>query len=626
LLVGVDHYERGSRPIELRDLHGCVNDVVNMNKLLRILRFDYQKILVSPIHSFTAEGHQQPLHGVDLPTFDNIQASLKSTLLESYEGDLFFLHFSGHGAPLRTVAKSPMDGRKEDPSLLPMDFGRGKLALRGWQLNALLKPFCEKGIHVVVSLDSCFSGGSWRYTHAPRSPTDWAAPPNLPSDELVEEDPVSSQENRHGKLDTTWDINAEGLIVMTACASDQVAQEVDRDGKIYGAFTYELYHLLSRCAPVRLPMYYNIRNHIASHLPSQTPHVFGKDKMVFLETKETSVLAPVRADIRGGRASLPIGRIHGVVRGAVFVSRLSESDVFLKLDDVSDFTSEGGIQQDMDEEMMEFVPFQWYSEKVLVVGMDSNLETSFGKILQDKLQERIASRISIEDNEATVFGDNAKTINFRLWRKNDNELCISGPAMLGDEGSVHGPDLGGASMERNIVMAADALAHLFRFCQISELSKETSLEAKKFTAFLSKQSSPENPLSEGQKLEYTFKNEDRQDLYLTVLNLGPGFQVAQLFPPENMPERIPPGRTKTLGIAFSIPPQLEDSRPYRDVIRTIVTRGETQGFKSLELPDIWDAATMDSCKREQFGRSASIRDPPSTWWVVDHEVYTERSL
>ena len=626
LLIGIDHYENGSRPGKLNDLHGCVNDVNNMSRLLRTFGFDHQEHLISPRPLSVVEGNQPPQQAVGLPSFDNIKTYIKRLLQESQDGDLFFFHFSGHGAPLPRINKSPLDGRKEDPSLLPMDFCCEKLAMRGWQLNALLKPFCDKGVHVVISLDSCFSGGSWRDHNTTRSPADWKPPPNLPSDQLVEEEPVGSQTDRHGKLNASWDINAEGLIVMTACSDDQKAQEVEKNGKIYGAFTYELYHMLSRCTSTRLPMYYNIRNHIANRHPSQTPRIFGKDKLVFLETTEMFVQAPVRAEMKGRRALLPIGKIHGVIKGAVFVSRLSEPEVVLKVDDVSDLTSKGEIERDMDEQVMEFVPFQWYSEKSLMVDVDPNTEGSFRTALQAKLQERIASEVNIERNETTASDEDTTAANFRLRRSNNNELCISGPAMLGQEGPIRGPNLQGASTEERVVRTADALAHLFRFCQVYELRKDASVEPEKFNVALSKQTSPENPLSEGEELQYTFYNEDREDLYLTVINLGPGFQIEQLFPPENMPERIPPGRGKTITIAFSIPPQLESERPYRDVIRTVVTRGETQGFKSLELPDIWDTATMECGVPRGPGRTATFRGSSFAWWIVDHEVYTRRSL
>lgn len=498
--------------------------------------------------------------------------------------------------------------------------------MRGWQLNALLKPFCDKGVHVIVSLDSCFPGGCWRDHNTSRSPADWMPPPKLPSDQLVEEEPVSSQDDRHGKLNASWDINAEGLIVMTACSDDQKAQEVEQDGKIYGAFTYELYGMLSRCTPTRLPMFYNIRNLIASRRPSQTPHIFGKDKLVFLETTETFVKAPVRAEMRGRRASLPIGKIHGVVKGAVIVGRLSEPEVFLKIDDVSDLTSRGEIERDMDEQVMEFVPFQWYSETTLMVDVDPNMEGSFRTALRAKLQERIASEVNRERNETTASGEDTTAASFRLRRKNDNELCISGLAILGQEGPIRGPILQGVSTEERAVKTADALAHLLRLCQVCELRKEAFFEAARFNVALSKQTSPEEPLSEGEELHFTFKNEYREDLFLTVLNLGPGFQIEQLFPPENMPEGNPPGREKTITVAFSIPPQLESERPYRDVIRTVVTRGETQGFKSLELPDIWDTATMECGVPSRPGRTATFRGSSFAWWIVDHDAYTTRSL
>jgi hypothetical protein len=161
-------------------------------------------------------------------------------------------------------------------------------------------------------------------------------------------------------------------------------------------------------------------------------------------------------------------------------------------------------------------------------------------------------------------------------------MSISGPSILGYERPILGPNLQGTSVAEKALKTADVLAHLFRFCQIYELRKEASWKADNFDIVWSKKSSPEETLNDGDKLQYTFKNEGPEDLYLTVLNLSPGFKIEQMFPPENMPERIPAGREKTFSITFSIPVQLKDGHSYRDIIRTVVTRGETQGFKSLE--------------------------------------------
>ncbi|ROV96372.1 hypothetical protein VPNG_09068 [Cytospora leucostoma] len=124
-----------------------------------------------------------------LPTFKTIQESFNNITSTLGPEDVFYFHFSGHRALLTRTSKSPPD-HDNDASLMPADYCRKQAALRGWQLNNWLEELNKRKVHVVVSLDSCYSGASWRTddTADARTPVDWPEVANLPIDEEAVKD------------------------------------------------------------------------------------------------------------------------------------------------------------------------------------------------------------------------------------------------------------------------------------------------------------------------------------------------------------------------------------------------------------------------------------------------------
>lgn len=120
--------------------------------------------------------------------------------------DLFFFHFSGHGAQLEKTDTSPKNGRATDPSLMTVDYCRGNPAVRGWQLNVWLKELNKKKVQIVVSLDSCYSGGAWRGDGRFCSPENWIPPSNLPTDEAATMETPSKPNGRDVELEVSWGI------------------------------------------------------------------------------------------------------------------------------------------------------------------------------------------------------------------------------------------------------------------------------------------------------------------------------------------------------------------------------------------------------------------------------------
>ncbi|KAK8139370.1 hypothetical protein PG984_002750 [Apiospora sp. TS-2023a] len=618
LLVGIDHYLDGDQ-VTIDDLRGCVNDVNIMSDLLQRFGFEAPTHLTSPPsnHSGAEDG---------APTLQNIITKLEEILGGADEDDTFFFHYSGHGARLKST-KEPRGERKDDPSLLPMDYCSSEQALRGWELDLILAKFDNKKVHVIVNLDSCHSGGAYRTDSTIRSPQNWIKPQK--SDQDMARGFPNASDYRHAKLESSWDINPERLVVMAACQVDQVARETSYRSR-HGIFTYELCRYLTRWDIDYRPTYQTIRDHIHHNMPSeQTPVVFGRDKLVFLETKETFLAAIVQATVNSQQAKIPIGKVHGVKVGAVFISRWGIPDVLLKIEQVDDLHSVGSLNCELNT-IPEFLPFQWYPEASTEVLVDADLGVEFRTALQHGLQEGIASMVLVREETHPL--SEAEVIRFQLRTTDNDGINIIGPESLGCEGPAWWLRTLGESIQEKATKSADALAHLFRFTQVHSLRNEISTDTPNFRVTLDSTSSPDAPLAEHRKVKYEFENNDSCDLYFTVLDLGPGFHVGQMFPKQDGPQQVHPNAKRSFSFNLTLPSELQHARqsyesPHRDIIRTVVTRDCQTSLKSVELPDIWNATAMH-CGRRSLGRGGDNEHfhlgSDFAWWIEDKEVYTKR--
>ncbi|RYP58986.1 hypothetical protein DL771_011040 [Monosporascus sp. 5C6A] len=632
LLVGVDLYlNDGSRKSKVNNLQGCVNDV----KVIReFLRNEFQSHKLCILTSSPSSANPTIPEELDdcLPTFKNIKREFDNMYEQACPGDLFFFHFSGHGAELQRTSNSPA-GRLKDASLLTMDYCCGKPAVRGWQLNEWLKKLNEKKIHVVVSLDSCHAAGSWRNDGSLRTPKDWTPPPNLPIDEAVVQETSSEPNCRHGELDVSWDINPDGFTLMAACESTEYAAEKTVDGTTYGAFTHALCGYFQRNQPgAMFSTYRTIRDHIARDISPQNPRVYGRDRLAFFGNKELFSATPVLAEIKGDVASLPIGRVHGVKTGAEFATRPPTSEVTLSISEVGDFESKAHIVRDSSQTLpqhIEVVPFRWSSEETLKVLVESSLPRRFQKELSNGLQKRIVGDIEVIEVNEVGKAHGPEAAGFGLKTTVDGGIDISGPAsLIGYEGPVRGLEIKAQNEDKQATESAVALTHLFRFEQILNLRNQAPQDTAPFEVTLDPESGPDgSPLSESSTIKFTFKNNDEAELHFTVINLGPGFHVKQLFPSEDSPKTVPRGETRSFSFRLKIPNELKRDRadyqrhPHRDIIRTVVTRNKKLSFKSLELPDIWNADQVESGRRSGSGRDVELLfDLDFSWWIQDNVI------
>lgn len=105
VLVGCNY------PNTPNELHGCINDVLAMQKTL-IERFGFD-----PTHiEVLTDAPGSPV----MPTGENIKRALGRMIDNAAAGDVLFFHYSGHGTRIPSV--KPTHPFRKDEAIVPCDF------------------------------------------------------------------------------------------------------------------------------------------------------------------------------------------------------------------------------------------------------------------------------------------------------------------------------------------------------------------------------------------------------------------------------------------------------------------------------------------------------------------------
>lgn len=162
LLIGINYTNSKNR------LFGCINDVRNVNKLLlNFVGYQTQEITIMT--------DDLPPTSPLYPNKANILAAMTKVASEiKKEGDVLFVHYSGHGTYVRqTLDKQTKVGDEDDgrdEAICPIDYQTAGLILDD-QLRATLIEKLPAGAIFRAIFDNCFSGTvlDCRYVYRPSS-------------------------------------------------------------------------------------------------------------------------------------------------------------------------------------------------------------------------------------------------------------------------------------------------------------------------------------------------------------------------------------------------------------------------------------------------------------------------
>jgi hypothetical protein len=235
LLIGMNYY--GSQ----YELHGCINDVLNMkNILVKHFNFpeDSLKILCDDEIS------------TDLPTRDTIIYYMKTLIENAKSGDVLVFHYSGHGVQVRDTHGDEPTGF--DEAIVPIDYLYNGIISDDIIFNDLISQVPED-VKLVAFFDCCHSGTICDLEYNVKYSSPFKATTDI---------------SQWGNDFFFWEENPKGIKgivnMYSGCYDEQTSADATIDMTKQGAFTFVLLDVLKE-------FNYNITHkellkHINAHL------------------------------------------------------------------------------------------------------------------------------------------------------------------------------------------------------------------------------------------------------------------------------------------------------------------------------------------------------------------------
>ena len=407
ILVGIDFYLPGTRPINIKNLAGCVRDVNSVEEYftnrLALPPSRIVKLTASTPQDLNQEEPTEPAS--KWPTYENIIAAIQQVTLDTSEGDSVYFHYSGHGGRVATLFESIKGKQSLDEVLVPTNIKRPEgQYLRDVELAALINDMIKKRLVVTVVLDSCHSAGATRLSHSGK-PTvrgldeiDLSTPQiktsAIPYDSLVE----SWKQNRTGTLGESWLLEARGYTLLAACRANETAKEVLIDSETRGVFTYWLLNSLDLAWPQQT--YQMLHNRVRAKVYSynQTPVLAGEGDRIFFGIDRVKPIYSINVlnisySNKEGFVVIDAGRAHGIH---------PKTELALYPRDVSDFTD---LQRRIAiAEVIRVEDVRSTAKLTLVFDSNSGLETGYQAVVlrRNALHKKHVKLVEKPDLDASI--------------------------------------------------------------------------------------------------------------------------------------------------------------------------------------------------------------------------------
>ncbi|KAF2185506.1 hypothetical protein K469DRAFT_540786, partial [Zopfia rhizophila CBS 207.26] len=313
VIIGVNYYPEHYD----RCLKGCVQDAEATKSYLGGAIEINANLVVLAASTPSVPGVPPPEKPEEWPTCPNVIAQLRRIIDEAECGDRVYIHYSGHGTRLLSRDKRP------ELALVLLDCdGRKSKCLRSVTLAQALQKMVKKGLVVTLVLDCCFSGGVVRSSDYRGFDVRFLEPDTAFA--INELDTIFSEASstfRDASMED-WLIDPKGYTILSACAPDQKAFEIEMQGERRGALTHFLLGALHtlRVNGIKLA-HHSLHEHLSTsfhaYWPQQTPMRYGNANLSFFGD---SLLAPENGFVPiyrkvDGRLYLRAGDVHGVFKG-----------------------------------------------------------------------------------------------------------------------------------------------------------------------------------------------------------------------------------------------------------------------------------------------------------------------
>lgn len=620
LLVGIDGFEPERFPDgePVPHLSGAVNDVLRMKELLiqgpPEVPEDCVRTLISP-NPFS--GRPRPA-AADLPTLANLRCEIPALGDRAEAGDQVLIHFSGHGARLPSASPGPKAEPGWDECLVPCDAARSGY-LRDWEVHRFLHELAARGLHVIVVLDCCHSGGVFRGRSVRGITPSWPGPPppERPEESLVLGDgfPRANGSTRSATPSAGWWPAPEGSVLLAACRPTELARESVFVGiGPSGALTHHLLETtgsLGSRATYR-DLHRSLLARIHGEFPTQTPVIEGAADLRFLGLERWPGLHGVTVMATRWRddtcwVRLATGLAQGVRAGARFSLHPpgAGSD--------GDGLGEPADGPAGDVEIVDAGGGASWARAHLETPVDDL--SGWTAVLVDPGPLALVRRIAVHAvPEAPGTEEEAESARTILERVRSAIAADRQPWLepAGDDGA----DLGVAwSPEQGLVVVdpsgeplpvqgsrveseeevLDRLCHLARFSSVralhnpdrsSRLRGALRIELDRLEAEWPGGPARAEPLPAdggvpcGEEVELRIRNDSDFELQVAVLDLQPDWGISQVHPASGGAVTLAPGDSTIARLEVDLPFEGSEGR---DLLKVVATR-EPVDFSWLVLP------------------------------------------
>lgn len=248
LVIGINYTNT-----DINSLQGCVNDSLNVKKLLDSYGYDVTIM----------NDHQQ---GSLYPSRANILAQINSHIGSLSAGDIFILYYSGHGTQVTDLNGDEISGL--DSVIVPID-GNSQGVIIDDTIRTTLNTAVE-GSKIFAVFDSCNSGSvcDLRYNYFDTSYR--SNPADKISDNLITRTPTITN--------TRYSDSQPNVISLSGCRDNELSSESVSDRGIFcGALTYCILKYIYEQTPnntVAAFLQY-VRNLLKSNGFSQNPSLMS---------------------------------------------------------------------------------------------------------------------------------------------------------------------------------------------------------------------------------------------------------------------------------------------------------------------------------------------------------------
>lgn len=327
LLIGIDAYAQGTGPggATYRPLRGCVRDILEVERFLRDAGVPSARITRLLAPNPGGPGSELPSTPESLPTYDNIVSAWRRVMDTANQGDVVYIHYSGHGGRSATLFPA-FKSNGLDESLAPCDINQpAGRPLRDVEIAVLLRQMAQRELLTTLVLDSCYSGSATRGDDAQARRGD-RDDTRARAGQAADNSAVASRADLEAMAkhlastprgpDESWGIDPGGaasslVTVIAACRPHESSYEYAVDGKHrHGALTYSWLETLRQrgAAMTYRTAYRQTFARVQAAFKDQAPVLLGASDRLVLGTANLVQPASIAIlDVHGDQVVLAAG-------------------------------------------------------------------------------------------------------------------------------------------------------------------------------------------------------------------------------------------------------------------------------------------------------------------------------